>query len=497
VILNDDTPAHFFNPLTSGLRQLGTPGVPGAVAVNYVPDATFTAAQMAQTIAQLINANTTLQGVSASSQDDQIFVDGARDVRGIVKVFVAGIRDIAGNVIQPNTLEGTTEFVIQLTEGFDFGDAPSSLGYPTLRSQNGARHRILAGFQLGAAIDVDVEGQATLAADGDDSDGVDDEDGVSFGTLTRGYAATITVVAAGITAIQPGRLDAWIDWNRDGDWDDPGEQIARSLPLVNGSNVLSITVPVTATPGATYARFRLSSAGGLAPFGEAADGEVEDYQVTVVHSPWQNPVRREDVSGDGRVTPFDVLLLLRFLQRNGSVTLPVPPPFVTAGGQSIFPTNNMLDVNGDTRATTLDVVDVLRFLRTRGSGEGEAVANGASLPGSELPGAFSATVVTAGPTDGSPAVPLFQVQTGTHSRDDLPVESSAAARSSARSATAKVREVEFRLPPASALHFASLEEQPALLAADDNSWEDLLAEDVAQRRPHEELDAVFAELATD
>jgi hypothetical protein len=34
-------------------------------------------------------------------------------------------------------------------------------------------------------------------------------------------------------------------------------------------------------PGATFARFHLSTAGGTAPTGWSADGEVEDYIVTI------------------------------------------------------------------------------------------------------------------------------------------------------------------------------------------------------------------------
>ncbi|HEX8203848.1 MAG TPA: GEVED domain-containing protein [Isosphaeraceae bacterium] len=40
-------------------------------------------------------------------------------------------------------------------------------------------------------------------------------------------------------------------------------------------------VPAGATLGVTYARFRLSTAGGLTPTGAAADGEVEDFRVTL------------------------------------------------------------------------------------------------------------------------------------------------------------------------------------------------------------------------
>ncbi len=48
-----------------------------------------------------------------------------------------------------------------------------------------------------------------------------------------------------------------------------------------GANALSVAVPLDATTGATFARFRLSSAGGLTPTGSAADGEVEDYAVII------------------------------------------------------------------------------------------------------------------------------------------------------------------------------------------------------------------------
>ena len=48
---------------------------------------------------------------------------------------------------------------------------------------------------------------------------------------------------------------------------------------LNGS--IGFTVPSGAVPGVTYARFRLSSAGGLLPTGLAPDGEVEDYVVEI------------------------------------------------------------------------------------------------------------------------------------------------------------------------------------------------------------------------
>src|SRR5262245_37199839 len=74
----------------------------------------------------------------------------------------------------------------------------------------------------------------------------------------------------------------WIDWNRDGDWTDAGEQVITDMALAEGEHTISITVPdLTAVGvGDTFARFRLSTATGLTPTGQAPDGEVEDYKVT-------------------------------------------------------------------------------------------------------------------------------------------------------------------------------------------------------------------------
>ncbi len=160
---------------------------------------------------------------------------------------------------------------------YDFGDAPDP-GYPTLRAADGARH-LCVGPTLGADRDDDPDGQPSDDADGDDADGNDDEDGVVFGIgLVQGETTAVT-----ITASAPGLLDAWIDFDRSGDWD-AGEQVFTNEPLAAGANHLGVAVPADASPGDTFARFRFSTAGNLAPTGPADDGEVEDYQVTVFAS---------------------------------------------------------------------------------------------------------------------------------------------------------------------------------------------------------------------
>ncbi len=157
---------------------------------------------------------------------------------------------------------------------YDYGDAPDSFG--TLLASSGARHQIVQGFYLGAGVDADSDGHPGTGAAGDDQAENGDEDGVQFLTpLTVCKSAVIKV-----TASAAGHLDAWMDWNSDGDWNDAGEQLYSSQSVQAGANLLQFSVPCDAVPfQPVYARFRFSSAGGLTPLGTAPDGEVEDYLV--------------------------------------------------------------------------------------------------------------------------------------------------------------------------------------------------------------------------
>jgi len=186
----------------------------------------------------------------------------------------------------PDGLAGFTDMgAFEVTVEFDFGDAPDPRTldagkYPTLDANGGAKHKLGSGLSLGLTVDGDADGQPTVDATGDDADADgDDENGVILpATLFAGLNAVVDV-----TVSADGLLDAWIDFNSDGDWDDDGERItpATGLPVVAGSNAVTFLVPATAVDGTTFARFRLSSAGGLSPGGEADDGEVEDYAVVI------------------------------------------------------------------------------------------------------------------------------------------------------------------------------------------------------------------------
>ncbi|MCF8367113.1 MAG: T9SS type A sorting domain-containing protein, partial [Bacteroidales bacterium] len=184
--------------------------------------------------------------------------------------------------------EGEVEdYRIEITQSdnLDLGDAPDNGGtfnYHTLIANNGARHKIDPDVFLGDLIDAETDGQPTINALGDDNNNLDDEDGVRM----RRFMAVGGMAKVSVKASVDGFLNAWIDFNRDGDWSGPGEQIFTDEPLVAGWNTFTFMVPTTAEKGRTYARFRYNTTGGLTFEGPADDGEVEDYVVAIFPENW-------------------------------------------------------------------------------------------------------------------------------------------------------------------------------------------------------------------
>ena len=213
-------------------------------------------------------------------------------------VYTPGIADITtGNVlltltasaIEPCTVSASDDIILNiiLCAARDYGDAPengTNYKYPTTRSNNGAVHYYScpATHFLGSIVDIEYDGQPTANADGDDNDNLDDEDGVLFiNRMHVGRTAKINV-----TASDEGFLNAWMDFNADGDWADPTEQIFTNEGLIEGPQTLTFPIPINAKRGKTFLRFRFNSQGNLPYYGEANDGEVEDYKVRVYPRWW-------------------------------------------------------------------------------------------------------------------------------------------------------------------------------------------------------------------
>jgi uncharacterized repeat protein (TIGR01451 family) len=204
------------------------------------------------------------------------------------------------------------------TAPLDFGDAPDP-SYPSLFASDGARHVLGGGVYLGACVDAELDALAGAGATGDDSTAGtafgtcavpgDDEDGVTFvSPIHVGLTANVDVVASA-----PCTLSAWIDFTADGDFGDAGENLfPGGTPLVAGTNSRTFTVPASAIAGPTYARFRCTTSGAVGFTGQATDGEVEDYAVTIeVPLPSVSATKSDallvDVDGDTLAEPGDTL----------------------------------------------------------------------------------------------------------------------------------------------------------------------------------------------
>lgn len=180
----------------------------------------------------------------------------------------------------------------------DFGDAPdTSAGtgagnYQTLSANSGPSHVIDATqtkLFMGARVDSEANGLQNVNAIGDDVATLpDDEDGLVEPSqdllLTAGSVPTVRVRATNTTG-SAATLYGWIDYNRDGVFDNATERASVSVP--NGSNKSTFTlafptVPTSADGGATFARFRLGSDSAAAnSTGASNGGEVEDYKAFI------------------------------------------------------------------------------------------------------------------------------------------------------------------------------------------------------------------------
>ena len=214
-----------------------------------------------------------LTGDAVVNFDDTAPISGNFGASG--SPYRDGDADGDGDVNFNDTTPVTVNFGVSLGAlTYDFGDAPQAgTQFPTTLAANGARH-VLEGntLFLGASRDAEPDGQPNAGATGDGAD----EDGLTVGVLERG-----TVVSFTVESSDSGFVNVWIDFNQDGDWDDPDEHLFADVPVIAGSNKLDVAIPGSAAVGSTIARVRLTDTIGHSYSGLARSGEVEDYQLTV------------------------------------------------------------------------------------------------------------------------------------------------------------------------------------------------------------------------
>lgn len=185
-----------------------------------------------------------------------------------------GFREV---ILPSNGTIVNVRFGVMNLASADWGDLPDSYG--TSAAANGPRHTITPGFQLGALNDGEVSGTPTADASGDDAIGGDEDGIVLLGAVSNPVGVlvpgTTNAVRATLNGVG-GYLNAWFDFNRDGDFNDPGEHAIVNRDLNPGIRDVTFSVPANMAGGPIAARFRWGSA-GVSYVGADFIGEVEDY----------------------------------------------------------------------------------------------------------------------------------------------------------------------------------------------------------------------------
>ncbi|MFU8844088.1 MAG: GEVED domain-containing protein [Bacteroidales bacterium] len=116
-------------------------------------------------------------------------------------------------------------------------------------------------------------------------------------TVNLGETYDLTVVNGNVYTADD--LGVWIDWNQDGDFDDPGENVVCGIDN-GGQGTFAITVPADALPGSTRMRIRLKWSGSDcgSPCGTTTYGEVEDYTINVVGWLMVSPIEGVITAGE-------------------------------------------------------------------------------------------------------------------------------------------------------------------------------------------------------
>lgn len=99
--------------------------------------------------------------------------------------------------------------------------------------------------------------------------------------LVRGTSNTITITPAWTATVFSEAYRVWIDYNRDGDFLDSGEQVVNVNRTTATPIARSFTVPTTALLGSTRMRVSMKYNASPTSCETFTDGEVEDYTVNI------------------------------------------------------------------------------------------------------------------------------------------------------------------------------------------------------------------------
>ncbi len=195
------------------------------------------------------------------------------------------------DLTNPSTPNLNASVVANLSQTVQYSDGVMCPGTPIMQDlpdtpnsyNNNAPHTLSASptIYLGN-IAPDSEFSSILDADNAEDDGVSYNGSPLQGAIIDTDSTTSSTISFDITNTGNGYLNAWIDWDGNGDFENnPNEKVIDTLHLTSsGTTTVNITIPAIPSPPAkTYARFRFSTDMNLSSTGLASDGEVEDYMI--------------------------------------------------------------------------------------------------------------------------------------------------------------------------------------------------------------------------
>ncbi|MFE0022960.1 GEVED domain-containing protein [Amycolatopsis sp. NPDC059021] len=204
------------------------------------------------------------------------------------------------------------EYLFGVSADENFGDAPASY------DAGAAASHIVSDLRLGQRVDPNntavlntgqVSPSPNAVAPGADITSAH-TDGVTkpLPRLTVADAGkTYSVTTALSGASQPGRVCGWIDFNRNGVFDNPGERACADFAAGATSATLNWTVPSSIVPGFTYLRLRAgyNTTQVQNPTGLADSGEVEDYRLPIEAVVFEKKADKQ-VAGPGDKVTYTV-----------------------------------------------------------------------------------------------------------------------------------------------------------------------------------------------
>ncbi|MEW7277494.1 M14 family zinc carboxypeptidase [Aquimarina sp. 2201CG1-2-11] len=170
--------------------------------------------------------------------------------------------------------DGTTS---NYSASVNFTTTSSQVNYCTSSGTN-ASEEYIGNVQLG-----------TINNASSASSGYTDHTSIST-DLSKGVSNTITITPTWTGSTYSEGYSVWIDYNQNGDFEDPGEQVWTQTATRNTPVSGAFTVPASATEGATRMRVSMSYNAIPNPCGTFNYGEVEDYTVTIKAGGGENDI---------------------------------------------------------------------------------------------------------------------------------------------------------------------------------------------------------------